>query len=73
MLSVDTETDCELDDLGSIPCRSKRFYPQRSDLLKCPPSRLSNGCRGPFPRGKAVRGVKLTIYLHLMSRSMVSL
>jgi hypothetical protein len=43
--------------------------PWRPDRLRGPPSLLSNGHRGPFPRWCSCRGVNLTTHLHLLSRS----
>jgi hypothetical protein len=56
--SVSIVTDYGLDDRGSIPDRGRGFLFQslRPDRLWGPPSLLSNGYRGPFPRGYS--GVK---------------
>jgi hypothetical protein len=53
--SVGIMTGCGLDDWGSISGRGKRFFctAQYPDQLLRPPSLLSNGTRGSFPRGKA--------------------
>jgi hypothetical protein len=68
--SVGIETDYGLDFWGSIPGRGKIFFftPQRPDRLWGPPSLLSNGYRGIFPRGLCGRSVKLTTHLHLVPR-----
>jgi hypothetical protein len=48
----------------------KRFVssPQGPDRPWGPPSLLHNGYRGLYPRGSSERGIKLTTYLHLLSR-----
>jgi hypothetical protein len=58
-----------LDGPGSIPDRGKRFFfsTQHPDRLWCPPSLLSNGYWGLFPRG-----VKLTTHLQSTSVSPTS-
>jgi hypothetical protein len=43
--------------------------PPKIFLLHGPPSALSNGCRGLFPRGYNGRSVKLTTHLHLLPTS----
>jgi hypothetical protein len=53
--SGSTVFDCGLDDLGSVPDRSRGFFfkPLRPDRLWGPPSLLSNGYQGrPLPGGK---------------------
>jgi hypothetical protein len=45
--------------------------PQRPDHLRGPPSILSIVYRGLFPRWSSGRGVKLTIHLHLVSKSKI--
>jgi hypothetical protein len=52
--SVSIAMGYSLDDLGSIPGRSKRFFsmPQCPDRLWNQLSLLSNGYRGHFPRDK---------------------
>jgi hypothetical protein len=51
--SVSIVSDYGLDDRGSIPDRARGFPLQtlRPDRLWGPPSLLSNGYRGSFPRG----------------------
>jgi hypothetical protein len=53
--SVGIATWYKLDNRGSILDRVKRFLssPQRPDRLWRPPSLLSSGYQGLFPRGKA--------------------
>jgi hypothetical protein len=71
--AVGTATGYELDDRGvgiRVPVGAKLFSsPQHLDRLKVPPSFLSNGYRGLFPRGERGRGVKLTSHLQLEPRS----
>jgi hypothetical protein len=43
--------------------------PRRPDRLWDPPNLLSNGYRGPFPRGVKRPGVKLATHLQLVPRS----
>jgi hypothetical protein len=49
--------------------RKRRFSsPQRLGQLRGPPSLLSNGYRGLFPKGQSGRSVNLTTHNHLMPR-----
>jgi hypothetical protein len=55
---------------SSSPGRVKSsFSPRRRDRLWCPPSLLTNGYGGLFPRGLSGRGVKMTSHLQLVPRS----
>jgi hypothetical protein len=68
--SVDITTGYGLEDRGSILVRGKRLFstPQRPDRFWSTLSLLSNGYRGPFPRRKNRRVVKLTFQLYLVTR-----
>jgi hypothetical protein len=72
-LCVGIATDYGLDD-GGVGVRvpvGLRFFSslRRSDRFWGPPSLLSNGYQGLFPRGESGRGVKLFIHFQLVSRS----
>jgi hypothetical protein len=60
-----------LDDRGSNPGRGSEFFSSlpRPDRLWNPPSLLSNGYWGFFPRGQSGWGLKLNTNLHLVPRS----
>jgi hypothetical protein len=64
---VGIATGYRLDDRGvgvRVPVSSSIFFsPQRLDWLWGPPSFLSNGYQGHFPRGLSGRSMNLTIYL----------
>jgi hypothetical protein len=67
-VGIATTMDWAARNWGSIPRRVKRSSssPQHPDQVWGPPSLLSNGDWGLFPRGWSVRGVKLNNYLHLV-------
>jgi hypothetical protein len=50
-ISISVVSDYKLHDRASIPGRGKGFFPLCPDRLWGPLSLLSNGYRGPFPRG----------------------
>jgi hypothetical protein len=56
--SVSTVTDYRLDVLSSIPGKAKGYSstPQCPYQLWCPPSLLSGGYQGSFPRSKVAGG-----------------
>jgi hypothetical protein len=70
---VGIATSYGLDDRGvgvRVPVGSRIFSsPRRPDRLWGPPSLLSNGYWGLFPRGWSDRGVKLTTHLELVPMS----
>jgi hypothetical protein len=70
---VDKATGYGIDDRGvavRVPVGWGIFSsPRRPNRFWGPPTLLSNGYRGLFPRGKSGRGVKLTIHLQLVPRS----
>jgi hypothetical protein len=57
--------------MGSIPDRFKRFFSTQNnpDCVWNPPSLLSKGYQGLFPRGLSDSDVKLINHLQLLTRS----
>jgi hypothetical protein len=72
-LSQDTSvylvTYYRLDVPGTTPGRDKIFLSSVASRLWGPPSLLSNGYQGLFPRGLKDQGVRLSTHLRLMPRS----
>jgi hypothetical protein len=70
---VGTVNGYMLDDQGvrvRVPVGSRIFSsPRRPYWLWDPPSLLSNGYQGLFPRGESGRGMKLTTHFQLVPRS----